>query len=212
VAEPGLAESLGGRSRLDELGRRLPSLAVHELVDAGPVTAAVRAAGCGTLREAFALVWLVPYGRNRDRGDFLAVLEERRGTCSSKHALLSLLAAEQRLDITLHLGIYLMSERNTPGIEEVLARHGLPSIPEAHCFMRCDGSVVDVTRLPRQGTEPIAGFLYEERIGAGQVVEHKPRLHREFLERWAAEGRAGGLTAHELWAIREECIAALGEV
>jgi hypothetical protein len=43
------------------------------------------------------------------------VLAEQRGTCSTKHALLRRLAIEQGLDIALVLGIYEMTERNTPG-------------------------------------------------------------------------------------------------
>ena len=64
----------------------------------------------------------------------MAVLTEGCGTCSSKHALLAGLAAAQRLPVALMLGIYLMNERNTPGIGPVLARYGLAEIPEAHCF------------------------------------------------------------------------------
>ena len=37
------------------------------------------------------------------------------------------------------LGIYEMSDRNTPGVGRVLTAHGLSYIPEAHCYLRCQG-------------------------------------------------------------------------
>jgi hypothetical protein len=41
------------------------------------------------------------------------------------------LAIEQNLDIVLVLGIYEMSEQNTPGVGAVLAKYGLTMLPEA---------------------------------------------------------------------------------
>ncbi|HWO29322.1 MAG TPA: hypothetical protein VNO32_11045 [Candidatus Acidoferrum sp.] len=67
------------------------------------------------LRTAAQYVCGLPYGRNSDPSDPVIVLAEQRGTCSTKHALLRRLAIEQGLDIALVLGIYEMTERNTPG-------------------------------------------------------------------------------------------------
>ncbi|WP_246941221.1 hypothetical protein [Bacillus pinisoli] len=56
----------------------------------------------------------LPYGRNADRADYTLVLNESKGTCSTKHALLSALCLEQNRDeITLFTGIYEMNEHNT---------------------------------------------------------------------------------------------------
>ena len=55
-----------------------------------------------------------PYGRNVATSDMLAVLNERKGTCGTKHALLKSLATERALPIRLMLGIYEMNARNTP--------------------------------------------------------------------------------------------------
>jgi len=60
----------------------------------------------------------------------------RRFTCTTKHALLAALAREQHINAQLVLGIYEMSERNTPGVGHVLSRYGLSYIPEAHCHLR----------------------------------------------------------------------------
>ena len=179
------------------------------IVAAGPVSDAFVVAGASSVRDAFELVWHLPYGRVADPGNPLALLSERRGTCSTKHALLARLLDEQDLEGELRLGIYEMSEANTPGVGVVLARHGLTAIPEAHCYLVLDGQRVDVTRLDGQGEEPIGAFMYEEPVEPEDIGEYKRTLHRRFIDAWAQESDCG-LTGEELWAIREACIEALG--
>ena len=140
----------------------------------------------------------------------MAVLTEGRGTCSTKHALLAELATEQRLPLALMLGIYLMNERNTPGVGRVLARHGLADIPEAHCYLMHDGVRIDITRDITHRTEAIAALLYEEQIAPPQVGVYKVQMHQEFLRNWLQTMEFGkSWTFDELWRVREECIAAL---
>ncbi len=148
----------------------------------------------------------LPYGRNTDRAAYGLVLEEGRGTCSTKHALLAALAAEHRLPVELRLGIFDMNGENTPGVGPVLARYGLEGVPEAHCYLAYRGVRVDLTRIA--ATDPIEDFLHEETIEPAGIGAHKVELHRSFLSRWAAER---GLDPEVVWRIREECIGALSE-
>ena len=178
------------------------------IVAAGPISDAFLEHGPATVRDAFERVWRLPYGRVAEPGNPLAPLAEGRGTCSTKHALLARLLDEQELESELRLGIYEMCEANTPGVGEVLARHGLSSIPEAHCYLIVDGQRVDVTRLDGQGEEPISAFMYEEPIEVEDIGEYKRTLHRRFIDAWALE-HDSGLDGEELWAIREACIEAL---
>jgi hypothetical protein len=153
----------------------------------------------------------LPYGRNSSRTDALAVLRESRGTCSTKHALLKLLAMEQQIEIALVVGIYEMSERNTPGVGRVLAKYSLACVPEAHCYLRYHGIRIDVTRaLAEAPAEPIVHFSYEEEITPPQVGEYKVLLHQDFIRRWLTQRRnVVGYDYDEIWRIREQCIAAL---
>ena len=185
------------------------SLPEAPLAGGGPLAARFRAAGASSFRASAALVRRLPYGRISSRARPELVLEEGRGTCTTKHALLAELARELGLDVRLILGIYEMHERNTPGIGPVLARHGLAAMPEAHCYLQADGGRVDVTREV-DAAEPIAGFLHEEPIAAAQIGDYKIALHRRVLADWMARIPAlQGRTLDEVWAIREECIAAL---
>lgn len=182
----------------------------HQLRDAGPIASAFRERGCRTFGEALELTWDLPYGRNTTPADDLCGLLDSRGTCSTKHALLARLAAEQGIAADLVLGIYMMREANTPGVGVVLERHGLDAIPEAHCILEIDGERIDVTRRGGDGREPIGSFLYREVISPGQIGDYKRNVHRRVIAEWIATGAAGNLTPEEAWRIREACIAALG--
>ena len=185
----------------------IPNVALQT---AGDTTTLFLARGIATLREAARYLWALPYGRvsNALRPDL--VLHEGRGTCTTKHALLASLAAEQEIDLALTLGVYEMTERNTPGVGPVLDRYGLEAIPEAHCYVVWQGKRIDITRQVN-APEAITRFLYEERIGPKNIAPYKMRIHRQCLNKWRERGGTSAVkySLEELWRIREECIAAL---
>jgi|SRR5580698_8412526 hypothetical protein len=177
----------------------------------GEISGAFIQVGSLDYKAAARFVSRLPYGRNTVVHKPLIVLQEGRGTCSTKHALLRRLAIEQSLSVALVLGIYEMHERNTPGVGSVLKKHGIETLAEAHCYLRFRESRIDVTRpIDTDPPERIAHFLHEEDITPEQIGDYKTVVHRRFLRRWLAEsGNAGGLDLDEVWRIREECIAAL---
>ena len=177
---------------------------------AGPDSEAFLRVGCGSFRGAARYLHELPYGRNADRANFRLVLVEHRGTCSTKHALLAAVALEQNLLLSLTIGIYDMTEANTPGVGRVLATHGLESVPEAHCYLRYAGRRVDITR---SGVSPQAAIPHirdEWTIEPPQIGAHKVALHQQYLRDWLREQRHLSLSFEELWRIREACIIALG--
>jgi hypothetical protein len=123
------------------------------------------------------------------------------------------LAIEQNLDIALVLGIYEMSERNTPGVGAVLAKYGLAILPEAHCYLRMAGTRIDVTGAAYRGlAEPSADFLHEEDIDPTQITNYKTDIHKQYLSRWIGDnGGLEGRSLADIWKIREECIASLSK-
>lgn len=66
------------------------------LKPAGVITAAFMGVAVQDFRAPAAYVNRIPYGRNTNREDALAVMSEGQGTCSTKHALLRRLALELR--------------------------------------------------------------------------------------------------------------------
>lgn len=180
------------------------------LRNAGDITRAFIELGVSDLRAAAQLVQSFPYARNSRPDSPLVVLDEKCGTCSTKHALIQLLANEQNIPMSLIVGIYEMSTQNTPGIGEVLKRHRISSIPEAHCYLRFRGRRIDLTGLPHtRRREPIQRFLLEETIEPDEITGYKVWLHKRVLESWGTRRPFMQYTTRELWSIREECIQAL---
>ncbi len=176
----------------------------------GPTTATFLALGIVDLRKAARWLYELPYGRNSERSNWRLVPIERRGTCSTKHALLASLASEQRVPLLLTLGLYEMCEANTPGVGATLARYHLVALPEAHCYVRFEETRIDVTRAGILPAAPIS-FQYEESIEPDQIGEYKVEMHRRFLRSWVERHNPPhSLPWEEAWRVREACIAALG--
>ena len=57
-------------------------------------------------------------------------------------------------EVKLMLGLYAMTEGNTPGVGAVLGAAGIAAIPEAHCYLMCRERRFDYTGLPSGGTSP----------------------------------------------------------
>ena len=190
--------------------RSWDALPTKRLAASGEASTQFLSLGIADYREAARFVNQLAYGRNADRANFMLVMPERRGTCSTKHALLAALAIEQHLPVRLTLGIYEMSEGNTPGVGAVLDRDRLALVPEAHCYLTFDDTRIDVTRGSSSPSESIARFLHEETIAPAQIGDYKVAMHQTFMRDWVARTMPHR-DWREVWKIREECIAALSE-
>ena len=90
-----------------------------------------------TFKQAALFVQQLPYGRNADKNNLVSLFRDNCGTCSTKHALLKKLAAEHNCEkVRLIVGLFKMSEKNTPEISSTLFKHNLAYIPEAHCYLK----------------------------------------------------------------------------
>jgi hypothetical protein len=151
----------------------------------GTVTSASLHIGTEDLRSAGKFVSCLPYARNSRPQDARLVRTERRGTCSTKHALLRRLAGEQNLAVARVLGIYEITGQNTRGVGDIPRKYDLVSLPEAHCHLRVAGKRIDVTRsLDQARSAAISRFLHEEHVEAPQITDYKIALHKQFLLNW----------------------------
>lgn len=153
----------------------------------------------------------IPYGRNSNRNDFSLVLKENKGTCSSKHAFLKEYADENNIEnVKLFIGVFKMNEINTPKIAPLLSNNAIDYIPEAHCYLKIDGNVIDVTS-ENLFYENIKNDILEEiEIEPIQVVDWKINYHKEFINNWL-DNSIESKTFNDIWAIREQCISKLAE-
>ncbi|MCJ7773583.1 MAG: hypothetical protein MUP22_10685 [Desulfobacterales bacterium] len=171
----------------------------------GPISKSFLNIGMNTFHKACDHVLHLPYGRTSDKTDWTLVLIEGQGTCSTKHALISTLAAELKIDVHLMLGIYLMKESNTPGVGTILNASEYDFLPEAHCYLKYNGERIDITGLSGPDAEPINKFFIEEQILPPQIGNYKQNFHQNYIKQWAESSNF-----NEIWTLREACIKALG--
>ncbi len=157
--------------------------------------------GIADFHDACDFVWKLPYGRTSDGKNWKLVLVEKTGTCSTKHALLKALASELNLEIDLILGIYHMTESNTPGVGKVLGQTRYDYIPEAHCYLKYNKTPIDLTRYGINAEEPISKFYDEIVIEPDEIGTKKKDFHQSFIKRGFGQD-----SFNEIWQLRELCI------
>jgi len=151
----------------------------------------------------------LPYGRNANRYDFLLVLSENKGTCSSKHAFLKDFADKNEIDnVKLYIGIFKMSEANTPKLGDLLSRNNIEYIPEAHCYLKINQIPVDATTSDSFYDKIKQDIMEEIEIIPNQVSDYKVEYHKAFLKKWITKTNQNN-TFEEIWEIREQCIKKL---
>lgn len=162
--------------------------------------------GLTSFNEAFLYIKQLPYGRTSNRSDYALVIKEGKGTCSTKHAFLKALAIENKIDdLELCLGIFQMNAKNTPKIKSILEQYDLSYIPEAHCYLKGDDNIIDIT-FPNE-SQPIfkETLVFEETILPKQIGDYKIELHQNYLKSWIEKDNIA-LSFEDLWTIRETCI------
>jgi len=151
----------------------------------------------------------LPYGRNKNKKDLITLFKDQCGTCGTKHAVLKELADENGYHhVKLMLGIYKMNGRNSPRVLNVLAKANLDYIPEAHNYLKIDDEIIDCTFPNTTGNAFSHDLLKEIEIQPGQITDFKVAFHQAYLKEWLKE-QSLSLSPEELWATREDCIAAL---
>lgn len=161
--------------------------------------------------DAIEFVKNLPYGKTTDRANPDLVLEELKGTCSTKHAIIKKLAQEQNFEqVKLYLCMFKMNEANTPKLNSILSKNKLEYIPEAHCVLKVNDTFVDVTNATSKYEKLKKDVLGSVEIEPNQISDFKLNYHQTYLKKWLQEQELR-LTFNELWQIREDCIKALSQ-
>jgi hypothetical protein len=159
-----------------------------------------------TYKEAAAYASRLFYGRNANKNELVTVFTDNCGTCSTKHALLKLLAEEQAFSgLKLMAGIFKMNRHNTPAVACTLVQYRLDYIPEAHCYLRYNGAIFDYTFSSSQ-LDFADDLLEEQEIEPQQIADWKIVYHKAFIGKWLVGNPQIQYSPDELWVIREQCI------
>ncbi len=161
---------------------------------------------CKSWNTLLIFIKSLPYGRNKNRFDLSLVFTEKRGTCSSKHAVLSEIANLNKIpNVKLILGMYKMNKQNTPGIGNVLLSSTIHYIPEAHCYLKIQGTPFDFTSESADFNRLKNDIIYEKEIMSQQVTDFKVQFHKQFVKSWIKKQKL--IEDFEtIWLLREQCI------
>ncbi len=181
------------------------------LIEAGGISKAFLGLGIKTFIQACNYVHQMPYGYNSDRDDLMILFKEKKGTCTTKHAVIGTLALELDLPITKTIGIYAMTESIVTGADAILEKYSLPYLPMVHCFLAYEESRVDLTEGNHNGkNRSIEDFLYTEKVIPHITEKDEYLLYRKALtDTILSRGELKGVDIKTILHAREEGLALL---
>lgn len=183
----------------------------YKLTSKDRLTELAKNNGIHSWNELTEFIKNLSYGRNKNRTELELVFIEKKGTCSSKHALLKRIAELNKIpNIKLIIGIYKMNLSNTPRIGTELIDNSIDFIPEAHCYLKINGKRTDLTTKKIDFRKIEQDIIQEKEIEPEQVSEYKINYHKKFIQNWLKENNTK-LEFDKIWEIREKCIENLTE-
>ncbi|HSW75723.1 MAG TPA: hypothetical protein VLG50_01655 [Candidatus Saccharimonadales bacterium] len=162
-----------------------------------------------TLWDAIKYVHELPYGRTTNRENYFQILDEKKGACSTKHALIASLAQKLFIPLKLTLGLFLLTPKNTPQIATILKHYHLEAIPEAHCYLKYNNNTLDITFPGASEFSFNADLEQEINITPEQIGVFKVEKHHAFIEAWVKN--KADINFDLIWAAREEWIEKLSK-
>lgn len=121
--------------------------------------------GIKTFRGACDYVHTIDYGYNTNYDDKMIFFKEKKGTCTTKHAVIAGLAEELEIPLYKHVCIYKFTEDITTGVDEILKKFEIPYIPMVHCFLVYESYRFDLTDGNHNGKKkPIDDCIHSERV------------------------------------------------
>lgn len=183
----------------------------YKFISKDELTELAKSSGINSWMHLTEFIKNLPYGRNKNRTDLGLVLSEKKGSCSSKHALLKKIADLNNIpNVKLILGIYKMNVFNTPKIGNELSKNSIEYIPEAHCYLKINDEPVDFTNVNSEFGKLKKDIIKEIEIEPNQVSAFKVDYHKNYLKSWLL-GTKSEFEFEEIWKIRENCIKNLAQ-
>ena len=134
------------------------------------------------------------------------------GDTISKHAFLKSMADLNKIpNINLLLGMYRMTQLNTPKIGTELIKNSIEYIPEAHCYLKINGIRTDLTTKNSEFKHIEKDLIQEIDIQPQQVIDFKVAYHKAFIKNWLKDTNSK-FNFEQIWHIREKCIENLSSL
>jgi hypothetical protein len=167
--------------------------------------------GIKSFKEACKYIHEIDYGYNSTYEDDLILFKEKKGTCTTKHAIIAGLAKE--LDIPLHknVGVYKFTEDITTGAQEILDKYHIPYIAMVHCFLVYDKYRLDLTEGNNNGKKTsIENFIETKEVDPFISRKDEYLWYKKVLkEKILPTDEMKGIKERNLLKAREESIKLL---
>jgi hypothetical protein len=182
-----------------------------EIDRAGHISKEFLDRGIRSFKAACEYVHNLPYGYNSDRDDSMILFKEGYGSCTTKHAVIAMLAQELGLPILKNIGIYAMTEVLVTGTAAILGKHKLPYLPMIHCFLAYDRFRVDLTEGNANGKNgPIDRLIFTIPVQPNIPAKQEYLIYRNALKEHILERREfEGVELKTILLAREEGLALL---
>ena len=140
----------------------LPELKINP---SGEISRKFLELGIKTFKEACLFVHEMEYGYNSNKDNKMILFIEKKGTCTTKHAVIASLAEELKIPLYKKVGIYKLTETIVTGTNEILKKNKIPYVPMIHCFLIYKQYRFDLTEGNKNGKNTsIEKFIHEEKV------------------------------------------------
>ena len=126
--------------------------------------------------------------------------KEKKGTCTSKHAVIAGLAEELNIPLYKYVCVYKFTEEISTGANEILKRYNIPYVPMVHCFLVHKNLRFDLTEGNCNGkNSSIQECIHEEKVNPFISRKDEYLLFKEVLKKKI-------LPAEEMEGIKEKIL------
>ena len=169
--------------------------------------------GIKTFKEACDYVHNIEYGYNTNYDDKFIFFKEKRGSCTSKHAVIAGLAEELNIPLYKHVGVYKFTEEISTGTEEILKKYDIPYVPMIHCFLVYKDNQFDLTEGNCNGKNTsIEAFIHEEEVDPFITTKDEYLLFKKVIKDSVLPSiEMKGIRERTILKAREEAIFLLKE-
>ena len=184
-----------------------------EIEDKGEISKKFLELGITSFREACEYVHNIEYGYNSDYDDKMIFFKENKGSCTTKHAVITGLAEELNIPLYKYVGVYKFTNETSTGTNEILKKYDLPYVPMVHCFLVYKDYRFDLTEGNCNGKNTtIEEFIHVEKINPFISRKEEYLLFKKVLkEKILPSKEMEGITERSLLKGREESIILLKE-
>ncbi len=121
--------------------------------------------GIKTFKDACNYVHDIDYGYNTNYEDKMIFFKEKKGSCTTKHAVIAGLAQELKIPLYKYVCIYKFTEEITTGVQGILTKYDIPYVPMVHCFLVYGKHQFDLTEGNYNGKKKnLDNYIYAEKV------------------------------------------------